>query len=124
LVWAEREGAARRSLFSIFWSASWAWAGIVVLNPLVWPYWLICCAPLFLAYAREATADGIARAGLAFFVVSALFVSMNWLQNFGIVHLGGSLIATMALGVDAFRRARLRDESQLAKLSTAAAPLH
>ena len=53
LVWSERTAEARGSSYLVFWSASWAWAGIVVLNPLVWPYWLCFCLPLFLAYVNE-----------------------------------------------------------------------
>jgi hypothetical protein len=117
LVWAEREAAVRAEPYLVFWSASWAWAAVVVLNPLVWPYWLLFCAPLFLAYVTEATAAGLRAAGLRFWLVCALFAGMSWAQNYAVVHRGGSLVAVLALMVDAYVRARARDSARLAKLS-------
>jgi hypothetical protein len=123
LVWAEREAAARAAPFLVFWSAGWAWSGILLLNPLVWPYWLTLCLPLFLAYASEATSAGVRRAGLGFFIVCGVLAMMNWLQNYAIVHNGGSLLAVMLLLVDAYRRARTRDAADVAQ-HPLASPLH
>jgi hypothetical protein len=126
LVWAEREAAARAVPFLVFWSAGWAWSAILLLNPLVWPYWLTLSVPLFLAYVTEATADGVRRAGPSFFIVCGVLALMNWLQNYAIVHAGGSLVAVVALLVDAYRRARTRDGAHLARLRDMplAFPLH
>jgi hypothetical protein len=104
LVWAERSTLARRS----FWSAAWAWAGVVLLNPLVWPYWLLLCVPLFLLYLHAAVSGSLRRAGVGFWIVCALFALMNWAQNFSVVHYGGSLVAVLALMIDAWLRAQRR----------------
>ena len=120
LFWSEREAARRKAPFDRFWSASWAWAAIVVLNPLVWPYWLLFCAPLFLAYVAGATrAGGLRAAGLRFWFVCGLFAVMNWAQNYAVVHRGGSLLAVLVLMLDAYTRARTRDGARPAKLSEA-----
>ena len=128
LWWAEREAsrvtypAAERGSRPasqpalLFWSASWAWAGVVVLNPLVWPYWLLLLAPLFAAYVSEALAGG-GRADLRFWLVCALFAAMNWAQNYPVVHYGGSLLAVLLLLADAWARAHARDAQQLARLA-------
>jgi Glycosyltransferase family 87 len=116
LVWAERQAKLRAAAFLYFWSASWAWAGIVVLNPLVWPYWLIFCVPLFLAYVTEATAAGVRAAPVSSWVVCLCFAAANWAQNYPVVHAGASLIAVLLLLVDAQRRARARDDVQLARV--------
>lgn len=114
LVWAEREAVRRDAAFLRFWSSSWAWAGIVLLNPLVWPYWLMLCMPLFLAYVSE----NVARPFDPVFVaVTAAFVVANWLQNMHVVHMGLSFVVVVVWMFDAQRRARARDGAQLAKLS-------
>jgi hypothetical protein len=123
LFWAEREARQRAQPFFVFWSASWAWAAVVILNPLVWPYWLLFCAPLFLAYLSEAWATGLCTQRLRLCVVCALFTLMNWLQNYPIVHGGGSLVAVLLLLGDAYARARARDTAQLAQLSQLHLPL-
>jgi hypothetical protein len=58
--------------------------------------------------------------------VCGVLAIMNWLQNYAIVHAGGSLVAVAALLVDAYRRARTRDRAQLARLHDMplAFPLH
>ena len=116
LWWAEREASRSSQPALLFWSASWAWAGVVVLNPLVWPYWLLLCVPLFAAYVSEALAGGL-RADLRFWVVCALFALMNWAQNDAVVHRGGSLLAVLLLLGDALLRARTRDPEHLARLA-------
>jgi hypothetical protein len=117
LVWAERAAEKHGSRFLVFWSAAWAWAGIVVLNPLVWPYWLLFCAPLFLAYLSEATSSGLGAAGLRFWLVCGVFALMNWAQNYPVVHRGGSLLAVLLLLIDALVRARARDTARFATSS-------
>ena len=108
LFWAEREAQRRDDRFMRFWAASWAWAWIVVLNPLVWPYWLLFCIPLFLAYVQEATRDRRALLDLAFIAVCGVFSAANWLQNTKSVHEGVSWIAALILFFDAQRRVRGR----------------
>jgi hypothetical protein len=110
LVWAEREAQRRDAPFLRFWAAAWAWCGVVVLNPLVWPYWLLLCVPLFMAYVTEARRDA------RFWAVLALFAVANWLQNDAVVHAGGSFVALSVWLFDAQRRARSRDQQQLERL--------
>jgi hypothetical protein len=123
LLWAERAAARPATGFLRFWSASWAWAGIVLLNPLVWPYWLLFCVPLFLAYVALAEASGLRRAGPLFWIICGLFSFVNWTQNYGIVHAGASFIAVLALMFDAQRRVRLRDRAQLSRRCDMPQPL-
>lgn len=113
LLWAEREAKRRDAPYLHFWSASWAWCGVLVLNPLVWPYWLLLCVPLFLAYITEASWR---VRDWALWLVLALFASANWLQNQPIVHAGGSFVAVLIWLYDAQRRARSRDQHQLEQL--------
>lgn len=113
LLWSEREAALRGKAYLVFWSTSWAWAGIVLLNPLVWPYWLMFCLPLFLAYVHEQMLTRGLRPDAAFFAVVSLFLLANWLQNTVLVHTGLSFVAVCALLFDAQRRARRRDSQQL-----------
>ena len=105
LVWAERFANARHTVWLRMWSAAFAWAGVTILNPLAWPYWLLLCVPLFLVYVVKSTADGLRRTDAVFWGVCALFVAMNWAQNHRVVHAGGSLLAIVILLADAFRRA-------------------
>jgi hypothetical protein len=116
LFWAEREAARRDAPYLRFWSTSWAWAGIVVLNPLVWPYWLLFCLPLFLLYLDEAAARGLRAISPGVVLVSLLFAAANWLQNMRAVHEGLSFIAVVVLLFDAQRRARRRDVEQLQRV--------
>lgn len=113
LLWSERHAEAQDSSYLVFWSTSWAWAGIVVLNPLVWPYWLLFCLPLFLAYVHEHALSRSLRPDLAFVGVVSLFLLANWLQNTALVHGGLSFIAVCALLFDVQRRARRRDGQAL-----------
>jgi hypothetical protein len=106
LFWAERAAQRNDDRFRRFWAASWAWAWIVVLNPLVWPYWLFFCLPLFLAYVRDAAREGRALRDVTFIAVCGLFAAANWLQNTKWVHEGGSWVAVLSLLFDAQRRAR------------------
>lgn len=108
VFWAEREAQTRDSSYLVFWSTSWAWAGIVVLNPLVWPYWLCFCLPLYLAYVHE-HAFGRKPDALWLLVV-CLFLAANWLQNSALVHGGLSFVAVSVLLFDVQRRARARDQ--------------
>ena len=116
LLWSERNAEARGSSYLVFWSTSWAWAGIVVLNPLVWPYWLCFCLPLFLAYVNEHALDRSERPDLAFVLVVGLFLLANWLQNSALVHGGLSLVAVCALLFDVQRRARRRAGERLPRI--------
>jgi hypothetical protein len=116
LLWSERNAEARGSSYLVFWSASWAWAGIVVLNPLVWPYWLCFCLPLFLAYVNE---HALSR-DFAFIAVIGLFLLVNWLQNGALVHGGLSFVAVCALLFDVQRRARRRAGQPLPTFPTRA----
>jgi hypothetical protein len=118
LLWAEREAKRRAAPFLRFWSASWAWAGIVVLNPLVWPYWLLLCLPLFLAYVAEATRGGFRHADPIFYAVSLIFIAANFGQNHPIAHAGAALGAVLLLLFDAQRRARTRTAQQLDQLTS------
>jgi hypothetical protein len=108
LLWAEREAHAGVSTYLIFWSTSWAWAGIVLLNPLVWPYWLIFCVPLYLAYILEHQRRSGIRPDALFVASIAMFLLANWLQNTPAVHAGLSFVAVSLLMFDAQRRARSR----------------
>ena len=101
VVWAERRTPDRRSLF---WSASFTWALIAVVNPLVWPYWQLLAAPLFLLYVARGTERGW-RGDSVFWLIVAAFAVMNWAQNSPLVHYGGGLVALLALLGDACRRA-------------------
>jgi hypothetical protein len=121
LWWAERSAETRNSPFLRFWSASWAWAFIVVLNPLVWPYWLLLCLPLFLAYVADTVLKSQRGADPTFIAVCGLFACANWFQNTSLVHNGLSLVAAAALLFDAQRRVRKRRQTQHA--STSALPL-
>jgi hypothetical protein len=107
-LWAERDASRDPAPARVFWSASWAWAGIVLLNPLVWPYWLILCVPLFLCYVRDATVTSVRDAGVRFWIVCAAFGVANWTQNFALVHRGFGLLAVLALMIDAWLLARRR----------------
>ena len=119
LVWSEREARAHDAPYLRFWSTSWAWSGIVILNPLVWPYWLLFCLPLFLLYVDEASTRRDRRSALGFVAVCALFALANWLQNLSAVHEGLSFIAVLALLFDVQRRARRRDSSLLKRVCEA-----
>lgn len=105
LFWAERQANRTDAPFLRFWSASWAWAWVAVLNPLVWPYWLLLCLPLFLSYVADAALRS-RRVDAVFWIVCALFAAANWLQNDAVVHNGASFVATLVLLFDAQRRAR------------------
>jgi hypothetical protein len=113
LWWAERVSLASDAPFLRLWSTSWAWAGIVVLNPLVWPYWLVFCVPLFAGYVTDALRQARGRPDGGFLLVCTLFAAANWLQNTGLVHRGASFVAVLVLLYDAQRRARRRDLTKL-----------
>jgi hypothetical protein len=102
LVWSERHNS---DPLSVFWSASFAWALVAVVNPLVWPYWQLLAAPLFLIYFARGTEFGRRGDGGTFWPVVAAFAVMNWAQNSPVVHYGGGLAALLWLLWDAYRRA-------------------
>jgi hypothetical protein len=102
VVWAERRNPDRLPLF---WSASFAWALVAVVNPLVWPYWQLLAAPLFLIYLARGTDRGWRGDDSVFWPVVGAFTVMNWAQNSPLVHYGGGLVALLALLGDARRRA-------------------
>lgn len=108
LLWAERSAQARDSSYLVFWSTSWAWAGIVLLNPLVWPYWLFFCLPLFLAYLLDHYRRAGFRVDALLVATASLFALANWLQNTAAVHQGLSFVAVSLLMFDAQRRTRAR----------------
>jgi hypothetical protein len=114
LYWAEREAQRSDDRFMRFWAASWAWAWIVVLNPLVWPYWLLFCVPMFLAYVHEAMRARRPLGDVAFLSVCAVFAAANWLQNTKSVHEGVSWVAVLILFFDAQRRVRGRTRPEAA----------
>ena len=87
----------------VFWSASFAWALVAVVSPLVWPYWQLLAAPLFLFYFTCGTSRGWRGGGFVFWLVVSMFAVMNWLQNTSLVHYGGGLAALLALLWDASR---------------------
>lgn len=123
LLWAELAAQAkadesRTSPYLVFWSASWAWAGIVVLNPLVWPYWLNFCVPLYLAYVHRGTRALGAWPKPGLMAVAGFFMLANWLQNTELVHEGASFIAVCALLFDAQRRIRRPNVEPYPHLST------
>jgi hypothetical protein len=113
LLWTERRAQERSAPYLVFWSTSWAWAGIVLLNPLVWPYWLTFCLPLYLAYVHEHSLERGRRPDVVFVAVVTLFLLANWLQNTPLCHAGLSFVATCGLLLDAQRRARRRDGKKL-----------
>lgn len=117
LVWSERTAEARDSPYLVFWSTSWAWAGIVLLNPLVWPYWLCFCLPLFVAYVHEQALRQTRPLDPIFLGVVLLFLLANWLQNSVLVHEGLSFVAVCALLFDVQRRARKRDGQPLPRFA-------
>ncbi|HKP64143.1 MAG TPA: glycosyltransferase 87 family protein [Polyangiales bacterium] len=106
LFWAEHAAAPAREPLPWFWPASFTWALVAVVNPLVWPYWQLLAVPLFLIYFARGTARSWRGDGPAFWFVIAGFTAMNWLQNYPVVHYGGGLVALMALMIDAYRQAR------------------
>jgi len=101
VVWAERRG---RGGLRLFWSASFSWALVAVVTPLVWPYWQLLVAPLFLIYIARGTERGWRGDDSAIWAVVAAFAVMNWVQNSSVVHYGGGLVALIALLGDAYRR--------------------
>jgi hypothetical protein len=117
LVWAERCARLRASAYLVFWSTSWAWAGIVLLNPLVWPYWLTFCVPLYLAYLLEHYRKAGFRPDALLVVSIGVFLLANWLQNTAVVHAGLSFVAVTLLLFDAQRRARGRGDEALPPFS-------
>ena len=102
VVWAERRNPDRLPLF---WSASFSWALVAVVNPLVWPYWQLLAAPLFLIYLARGTERDWRGDDPVFWPVVGAFAVMNWAQNSPLVHYGGGLVALLALLGDARRRA-------------------
>lgn len=103
LVSAERRNSDPRS---VFWAASFAWALVAVVNPLVWPYWQLLAAPLFLIYLARGTERSWRGEGATFWPVVAAFAAMNWAQNSPVVHYGGGLAALLGLLGDAYRRSK------------------
>ena len=106
LAWGEREASRENDRLSWFWPASFAWALVAVLNPLVWPYWQLLAIPLFLIYTARSTADDWRGAGPVFYAVAGSFTVMNWMQRTWVAHFGGGLIALLVLLVGAYGRAR------------------
>jgi hypothetical protein len=103
LVWVERSNP---DPLSMFWSASFAWALVAAVNPLVWPYWQLLAAPLFLIYFARGTERSWRGDGATFWPVVVAFAAMNWAQNSPVVHYGGGLAALLWLFWDAFRQNR------------------
>jgi hypothetical protein len=103
---AEHVALDSREPLPWFWPASFAWALVAVVNPLVWPYWQLLAVPLFLIYFARGTARSWRGDRPRFWFVVAGFTAMNWLQNYPVVHYGGGLVALLALMIDAYRQAR------------------
>jgi len=72
---------------------------------LVWPYWQLLAAPLFLIYLARGTERDWRGDDPVFWPVVGAFAVMNWAQNSPLVHYGGGLVALLALLGDARRRA-------------------
>jgi Glycosyltransferase family 87 len=106
LFWGEHAALDSREPLPWFWPASFTWALVAVVNPLVWPYWQLLAVPLFLSYFARGTARSWRSDGPVFWLVVTGFTAMNWLQNYPVVHYGGGLVALMALMLDSYRRAR------------------
>jgi hypothetical protein len=110
-AWGEQAAAASSETHPWFWPASFVWALVAVVNPLVWPYWQLLAVPLFLIYFARGTETSWRGDGPAFWPVVACFTVANWLQNTVIVHYGAGLIGLLILLVDAYRQARSRSRS-------------
>jgi hypothetical protein len=108
LAWGEQTALESNERLRWFWPASFIWALVAVVNPLVWPYWQLLAAPLFLLYFARGTANGWRGDGPMFWAVVAIFTLANWLQNTVIVHYGAGLAGILVLLVAAYRQARAR----------------
>jgi hypothetical protein len=94
-----------------FWPASFIWALVAVVNPLVWPYWQLLVLPLFLIYFARGTASSWRGDSATFWLVVACFTITNWFQNTPLVHYGAGLVGIVVLLIDAYRQARARPRS-------------
>lgn len=111
LAWGEQAALAASEREPWFWPASFIWALVAVVNPLVWPYWQLLVVPLFLIYFARGTAHGWRGDGRVFWLVVACFTITNWLQNTVVVHYGAGLAGSLVLLIDAYRQARARNRS-------------
>lgn len=108
LAWGERVASESHELLPWFWPASFVWALVAVVNPLVWPYWQLLALPLFMLYFARGTERAWLGESTMFWIVVAFFTLSNWLQNTAIVHYGAGLAGIVALLIDAYRQARNR----------------
>jgi hypothetical protein len=108
LAWGEQNAYESHARLRWFWPASFIWALIAVVNPLVWPYWQLLALPLFMLYFARGTEHGWRGEGPVFWLVVAVFTVSNWLQNTSFVHYGGGLVGILVLLAGAFHQARGR----------------
>jgi Glycosyltransferase family 87 len=108
LAWGEQAALDSNEENPWFWPASFIWALVAVVNPLVWPYWQLLAVPLFLIYFARGTEQSWRGDGPVFWAVVACFTLANWLQNTSVVHYGAGLLGLLVLLVDAYRQARAR----------------
>ncbi|HKU42189.1 MAG TPA: glycosyltransferase family 87 protein [Polyangiales bacterium] len=113
LVWSEQTARDSSDALPWFWSASFTWALVAVVNPLVWPYWQLLVLPLFLQYFARGTERSWRGDSPLFWIVVGIFAIMNWAQNYDIVHYGGGLFAVLVLIADAYRQARSREPTRV-----------
>jgi hypothetical protein len=112
LAWGEQHAYESQAQLRWFWPASFIWALIAVVNPLVWPYWQLLALPLFMLYFARGTEHGWRGEGPVFWVVVVVFTVSNWLQNSTFVHYGGGLLGIVVLLAAAFHQARVRSSEQ------------
>jgi hypothetical protein len=111
LAWGEQVALDSSERLPWFWPASFIWALIAVVNPLVWPYWELLVVPLFAIYFARGTEHGWRGDGSAFWFVVACFTITNWLQNTPLGHYGTGLAGILVLLFGAYRQARARARS-------------
>lgn len=112
LAWGEQAAAESSDPLRWFWPASFIWAAIAVVNPLVWPYWQLLTLPLFMLYFARGTEVSWRGEGPVFWIVVATFTLSNWLQNTSFVHYGGGLMGILALLAGAYHQQRNRTIEQ------------
>jgi hypothetical protein len=112
LAWGEQTASESNEPLRWFWPASFIWASIAVVNPLVWPYWQLLTLPLFMLYFARGTEVSWRGEGPVFWIVVAAFTLSNWLQNTSFVHYGGGLVGILALLAGAYYQQRNRSIEQ------------
>lgn len=112
LAWGEQTASESNARLRWFWPASFIWALVAVVNPLVWPYWQLLTLPLFMLYFARGTEDGWRGDGPVFWIVVVAFTLSNWLQNTSFGRYGGGLVGILVLLAGAYYQARNRSIEQ------------